>query len=306
MGFLGFLKEKIRSSTDDILKKESASIPESEKKYYAPDGYYQTKVHEGTMFEKNIISFDEYKRNAIPSKNGLYVPEILMLHFCNKYPNPKNGYPGYWWYKYGIRDVGAVLQSLVTRGFLELDIEKGKFKRTELGERELLDNQYVPYMHTHCRYTTFTIWDLNILIGNNDDKSNYKEIIENKHREIEEGNRIQNEKTMSVLKKIDPDLHAELSNQDKQLRAMQDADAKYKADNDLNSIIVFWENIWEKGGPAFEGSRWMFRLPDLYIKAQRYDKAIALCKRIKKERQSYYSDKADSYIAKIESKRKKI
>ena len=92
---------------------------------------------------------------------------------------------------------------------------------------------------------------------------------------------------------------------DKQLEDVKQADEQYRQDNDLNSIILFWENIWDKGGPLFEGSGWMFTLPDLYIKAQCYDKAIALCKRIKKERQSYYSDKADKYIERIQKLMKK-
>lgn len=305
MGLFDFLKQKIKIDTAETLKKEAASISNVEKKYYQKDSYYQAKAYQGTVFERDIITFDEYKTKSIPSENGLFVPEILMLHFCNKYPNPKNGYPGYWWYKYGIRDVGAIFSSLVYRGFLELDEEKGKYKRTALGEEELQNNQYVPYMHSHSKYTTFTIWDLNRMIGNSEDKSNYIEIIENKHNQIADENKKQTAKEMHELKKTHPDLYVKLSAQDKQLEDVKQADEKYRQDNDLNSIILFWEKIWDKGGPLFEGSGWMFTLPDLYIKAQCYDKAIALCKRIKKERQSYYSDKADKYIERIQKLMKK-
>ena len=51
----------------------------------------------------------------------MYVAEIMLLECCSqgKYPKPKGGYPGLWWFKYGIRDVGHALESLKARGFLQ-------------------------------------------------------------------------------------------------------------------------------------------------------------------------------------------
>lgn len=53
---------------------------------------------------------------------GLYVAEILLLDYCQKgkYPKPEHGYPGFWWFEYGIRDVGHAMESLCKRGFIEL------------------------------------------------------------------------------------------------------------------------------------------------------------------------------------------
>jgi hypothetical protein len=292
------------SVTQNTLNKETASIPVEEKQYYQPDSYYQVKSHEGTMFEKTVLSFEERKKTTIPSENGLYVPEILMLHFCKKYPNPKNGYPGYWWYGYGIRDVGSIYESLVARGFLIISEKTGKYELTDLGKMELEDNAYVPYMHSHSTYTTFTVWDLNQMLGTGD-KSNYMEIVEKHTAEIESETKKANDKFMKELKGIDPEKYKKLSSQDKQIEAVHAADEKFAVDKDLEWIINFWEEIWMDGGPNFEGSSWMFRLPDLYIKAERYDNAITLCEKIKKTRQSYYRDKANSYIAKIEERKAK-
>jgi len=62
--------------------------------------------------------------------------------------------------------------------------------------------------------------------------------------------------------------------------------------------------MWaEDGGPKFEGSGWMFRLPDLYIKVRRSDDAISIIQKIKKTKGSYYSNKANSYITKIEERK---
>jgi len=149
------------TTAQEVLNKQSTAIPESEKQYYQPDPYYTSKPFEGKPFESEVITFDERKKTAIPSAQGLFVPEILMLYFCKKYPNPKSGYPGYWWFKYGIRDVGAVYNLLVERGFLLLNEKTEKYELTELGKAELDENMYVPYMHSHSIYTTFTVWDLN-------------------------------------------------------------------------------------------------------------------------------------------------
>lgn len=295
-------EKKVVPTAQETLLKQTAAIPESEKKYYQPDSYYTAKSHEGTPFENEVISFEHRKKTSIQSNNGLYIPEILMLHFCKKYPNPKSGYPGYWWYKYGIRDVGSIYESLVDRGFIIINDKTGKYELTNLGKSELEENAYVPYMHSHSKYTTFTIWDLNKLLGTGD-KSNYLEIIDKKHTEIDNRNEARNKTFMKELKVIDPEGYKLLKSQDKQIKAVQAADEKYAEDKDLEWIINFWEEIWKDGGPKFEGSGWMFRLPDLYIKAKRYDDAMVIVQKIKKIKGPYYSNKADSYITKIEERK---
>ena len=116
MGLLDFLRNK----TVEKNYADSSSIPENERRYYRPDDYYTLNVFDGTSAAYPVITFEERKQTCIPSKNGLYVAEILLLDYCSHgtYPNPENGYPGFWWFKYGIRDVGAVLRSLEYRGFI--------------------------------------------------------------------------------------------------------------------------------------------------------------------------------------------
>ena len=309
MGLFDIFKKKTKQknlvpTVQETLLNQTAIIPESEKKYYQPDSYYKAKSHEGTPFESEVISLEQRKETSIPSNNGLYVPEILMLHFCKKYPNPKSGYPGYWWYKYGIRNVGSVYESLVERDFLTINNKTGKYELTNLGKAELEENAYVPYMHSHSKYTTFTVWDLNQLLGT-DDKSNYVEVIEKKQAEIDNRNEESNKTFMKELKVIDPEGYRLLKSQDKQIKAVQAADEKYAGDNDLDWIINFWEEIWKDGGPKFEGSGWMFRLPDLYVKVKRYDDAISIVQKIKKTKGSYYSNKANNYITRIEDQKTK-
>ena len=173
---------------DKFKRKELFSdplVPEDEKKYYQPDSYYTEYSHKGTQFERRVIPFEERKKISYPSKNGLYVAEILLLEYCSygTYPHPRNGYPGFWWFTYGIRNVGFHLKSLEDRGYIEINPENSKYYLTSLGEEELGENLYVPYMHKHKKKTTedttfgpeFNVWSVNRAIGNGD-KRDWREI----------------------------------------------------------------------------------------------------------------------------------
>lgn len=100
---------------------DSSSISPDERPYYQPDDYYTFYSYPGTEMATRVITFEERKKTSFPSARGLYVAEIMLLEYCSqgKYPKPKGGYPGLWWFKYGIRDVGHALESLQDRGFLQ-------------------------------------------------------------------------------------------------------------------------------------------------------------------------------------------
>lgn len=92
-------------------------------------------------------------------------------------------------------------------------------------------------------------------------------------------------------------LDKSIKNQDKQIESIFAAENKFESDGDMDSLILFWENIWASGGLLFNGSKWTFRLPDLYIKQKRYDDALRILKMIKNPS---YKEKVDSYVGKIE------
>ena len=126
MGLFDFFKKPGNGNTDAATDKsghkyaEASSIAEDERQYYQPDSYYTLSSYPGSLMEKRVIPFEERKETTFPSSNGLYVAEILLLEYCSygKYPKPTAGYPGFWWFEYGIRDVGHALESLYQRGFL--------------------------------------------------------------------------------------------------------------------------------------------------------------------------------------------
>lgn len=203
MNFFKKIFGRARNASDSKPEKtlniaDSSSIPEEERKYYQADEYYAFTLHEGTFFEFTVIPFEERKKTSIPSDRGLYVPEILMLTFCSSFPNPKNGYPGYWWFKYGVRDVGAMLKSLEYRGFIEIDKTSGKYQRTPLGDLEAADNEYVAYTHRHSQSKDFTPWEFNLILGDGD-KSNWVEIYCQKTGDLPPL-----DKTNTVIQKYDP------------------------------------------------------------------------------------------------------
>lgn len=142
MGFLTFLKRMFShtscdmdSSTQEIPPSERP-IPEDEQQYYRDEKYYT-----GGIFADAVVSFEERKKSTYPSKRGLYVPEILLLKYCTygTYPHPRHGYPGFWWFEYGIRNVGAVLESLEARGFIcYVPAKEGLSKLTVAQLKEML------------------------------------------------------------------------------------------------------------------------------------------------------------------------
>ena len=132
MGFFDIFKKKtltndVIASTQNSLNSpeyyaDSSSIAPDERPYYQPDNYYTYFSYPGTAMAVRVVPFDERKRSTYPSARGLFVAEIMLLEYCShgKYPKPNGGYPGFWWFKYGIRDIGHALESLQNRGFIKL------------------------------------------------------------------------------------------------------------------------------------------------------------------------------------------
>lgn len=67
------------------------------------------------------------ENNALPtgrgsliykSESGLFPHEILALSCCLKYPIGTSKYQSFWWYRYGVLNVGSLLESLYERGYI--------------------------------------------------------------------------------------------------------------------------------------------------------------------------------------------
>ena len=115
-------------------------------------------------------------------------------------------------------------------------------------------------------------------------------------------NQDSNKELYSSLKRIDKTKYKELKNQDEQIDAIFSAENEYKESQNIDELISFWEHIWDNGGLLFDGMKWMFRLPDLYIKVGRYEDTLKILDRIKKP---IYADKVVVYREKIAKKMNK-
>lgn len=97
-------------------------------------------------------------------------------------------------------------------------------------------------------------------------------------------------------------LREKLQAQDAQFQSIIEAENKYETNKNLDELLKFWENIWTHGGLIFNGSKWTFRLPDLYIKEKRYADALRILKKIKNPA---YQDKKNSYIERVSKLKEK-
>ena len=256
---------------------ESEPTP-SKQKYYQDSSYYAKKVptmsvsmDTGDHSMADVPTFSERVKDATPSAGGLYPAEILLLFYCNqyrKYPNPKNGYPGLWWFKYGIRNVDEALDSLVARGFLVIGTD-GKYTATASGQQELAENEYVEYSHRKSKNIEITPWTVNKLIqsGTPNQAAIVQKMIDDANTEAQE----YSESSSELVKDIDPKLYRSLRSQDKQIAAINKAGVDYK--DDLDTHIKFWEDLLATDGILVNGVSWPFIIVDLYYKAKRYDDA---------------------------------
>ena len=69
---------------------------------------------------EEIVPAEKRIQNATASKHGLYPHEVLVLDYASSYYTEGNSFQGFWWYRYGIRDVDKYLHSLLNRGFLKV------------------------------------------------------------------------------------------------------------------------------------------------------------------------------------------
>ncbi len=315
MGFGDFFKKIISLGTSltyaQILSRAD-TISADEKKYYQPDSYYMSQFGQPVK----ISTFEERIKNAIPSSTGLFVPEILMLHFCKNFPNPKKGYPAYWWFQYGVRNVGAMLNSLEERGYIKIDEKKGKYQLTHKGQEEQSENAYVYFTHFNSLDSNFDAWTMNKLLGTGD-KSNYLEVFKkncqhHKFNEFSPDARLEqvnseplnDEEILAELRSLDPKLKTgNVAADDRYIEIINLRDAQYKVDKDIVRYILFWEDNWRNQRPLL-GSHWAFVLPDLYIKVKRYDEALNCIEKLKTN--VGFKDKAEKYSQKIKDKMSKM
>lgn len=107
MGLFGFLKKKITPPQSGQNRKAKTKVTAS-----------VSIVDHSDDFESQIVPIEKRVKQLKPVAEGLYVHEILLLSYAEKYHLSGDDYPGFWWWNYGIKDVHGMLNSLLARGFL--------------------------------------------------------------------------------------------------------------------------------------------------------------------------------------------
>lgn len=78
-----------------------------------------TVSEEATARTSNdIIPVEKRVKKAVPSSGGLYPHEVLVLNYAHTFHTGENTFQQFWWYKYGIKDVKKILDSLLERGYI--------------------------------------------------------------------------------------------------------------------------------------------------------------------------------------------
>ncbi len=112
MGLFDFLKKKEKQSKQVSEFKNNNDLNISSKISV------KTKII-NTPSEPDVVPVEKIIKDMKPNDVGLYPHEILLLSYAPKYYVEGNSYPGFWWYKYGIKDIDKCLRSLKDRKFLQ-------------------------------------------------------------------------------------------------------------------------------------------------------------------------------------------
>ncbi|MCM1565858.1 MAG: SAP domain-containing protein [Dehalobacter sp.] len=122
----------------DFFKKNKIKLNEPEEKEHSEVFQNKSEIKNNTKLIVNgeeIIPVEVYLEKAIPSQEGLYPHEILLLDYAHTYMTDNQRFQGFWLYHYGVTKPEDVLKSLLTRGFLEL----GDIKN-------ILENKTIPVL----------------------------------------------------------------------------------------------------------------------------------------------------------------
>ncbi len=146
-----------------------------------------------------------------------------------------------------------MLRTLESRGFIEIDPEKGKYRTTPLGELEIKENEYIVYTHRNSDLTDFTAWEMNQLLGSGDKSSWMKLFCEHTGKLP----------PLDIKKE-----KIEKTNLDNPLRKIKPRVSLSQIKNKNN-----WEKGYDEGSPFYYKGEQFRKAGDLYGAIELYDKA---------------------------------
>lgn len=136
----GMTKANYELTRAELLEVYDTMIAQARENNAADSTTEQSEVEEqqkqpSIVASERIVPLETYLKDAIPSNQGLYPHEILMLHYANTYKVDKdNRFQNFWLYGYSVEDPQSVLDSLQSRGFIAIGDLRSALERCKVTE----------------------------------------------------------------------------------------------------------------------------------------------------------------------------
>lgn len=119
MGLFDLFKKKDIESPQEVNRESSTSVT--------------SKIEVAVEFE-GPPSLEELLKKAIPSKQGLYPHELIMLEYAPSFKTSNNQFQQFWYYRYSVTEPQIVLNSLYERGFIDVGDLKCTLEKLKVPE----------------------------------------------------------------------------------------------------------------------------------------------------------------------------
>lgn len=135
MGLFDFFKKKNNQDND--------TTTQTTEKIKTSAGEITIKMGVQTQTDADVIPAEKRIKSAFPSRNnGLYPHEVLVLDYADSFYTKGNSYQRFWWYRYGVKNVDSVLQSLQKKGLITIaPLTSTLEKRTVADIKAVLDDR---------------------------------------------------------------------------------------------------------------------------------------------------------------------
>lgn len=80
------------------------------------------------------VSLDFFLKDAIPSRQGLFPHEILMLEYAPHFKTSHNTFQRFWYWSYSVKDPQLILEMLSDKGFIRISDLRSTLEKLKLSE----------------------------------------------------------------------------------------------------------------------------------------------------------------------------
>lgn len=144
------LFDMFRHKTNKVVPEEKTKPKKNDILTHRSDDYSEKKTENEQNCavdfkendpEKNIVPVEKQIPTLKANKEGLFPHEILAMEYASKY-FVGGEFAGFWWYRYGVKDMNTLMDSLIERGYIRIGsiIEGLQTYKVEELKKELGNN----------------------------------------------------------------------------------------------------------------------------------------------------------------------